>query len=71
MLAGELWSWRGRWEECGSRPAEWWEECVQRVLNEPLGALLAGERDFLAVGLREAVPGVWLDGARGIFAGGG
>lgn len=61
------------WRLAGGVGQQGWENgwCVQRVLDEPLGALLAGERDFLAVGPREAVPGVRLDGAGGMVAGGG
>jgi hypothetical protein len=44
---------------------------AQRVLYQALGALLAWERDFLSSGLGQAVAGVRLDGARGIFAGRG
>jgi hypothetical protein len=47
------------------------EEGVQGVLHQPLGALLAGERDFLSLALGEAVAAMRLDGARGIFVGGG
>jgi len=47
------------------------ERDVQSVLHQPLGHLLAGKRDFLALALGEAVPGVGLDGARGIVAGRG
>lgn len=55
----------------GRQVSHWVGGCVQRVLDQPPGALPAGERDFLAVGPREAVPGVRLDGAGGIVAGGG
>lgn len=49
----------------------WRRGDAQCVLNQALGRLLAGERDFLALAAGEAVAGVGLDGAGGILAGRG
>lgn len=64
MLAGNPFQFRPA--ETGKR-----RENVQRILHHPFGPLLAGKRNLPSLGLGQAVPGVWLDGARGIFVGGG